>query len=170
MELAPRLALQRRPVVHAAVVTVATAAQQDAPRRGWLAYMESAGQSRGLPPELRNSIRRGYRVKNPSIKHYALSVGASRRFYIASGASEEIVWADDFSLPSPANARRDARGMGSPPARVRSSTNRRTAEERLPTFRFPSMSATIFDTATHSACAMSFNVVQNSSSRLTLVL
>src|SRR5215475_15985887 len=32
------------------------------------------------------------------------------------------------------------------------------------------MSATTFDTVTHSACAMSFRTVQNASSRLTLVL
>src|SRR5262245_35796195 len=32
------------------------------------------------------------------------------------------------------------------------------------------MSATIFDTVAHSACAMSFRTVQNASSRLTLVL
>src|SRR5262249_1157300 len=88
-------------------------------------------------------------------------------FYIASGASEEIAWVEDFWLPSPANP---SRGIGGPPARVRSSTNRRSAEERLPSFRFLSMSATIFDTVAHSACAMSFRTVQNASSRLTLVL
>ena len=96
MELAPRLALQRRPVVHAVVVPLRRRRNRMLLDEGWLAYMESAGQSRGLPRELRNSIRRGYRAKNPSIKHYALSVVASRRFYIASGASKEIVWSDDF--------------------------------------------------------------------------
>ena len=62
------------------------------------------------------------------------------------------------------------RDIGNSPVRVRSSTNKRRAEERLPSFRFLSMSATTFDTVTHSACAMSFRTVQNASSRLTLVL
>jgi hypothetical protein len=60
-------------------------------------------------------------------------------------------------------------GVGSG-ARSRSSTNTRIAEERLLCWRDSSISATIFDSVTHWACAISFRPRQNASSRLMLVL
>ncbi|MGA7037676.1 MAG: hypothetical protein WBZ08_04665, partial [Pseudolabrys sp.] len=75
----------------------------------WLAYknqqanLEASRESHAIP----SGEDIGPKTLDQTLRTIS---GASRRFYIASGASEEIVWADDFSLPSPANARRDARG------------------------------------------------------------
>src|SRR5215831_2269387 len=51
-----------------------------------------------------------------------------------------------------------------------SSTNRRIAEDRLPCWRFVSISLTSSDSVTLSSSEISFMLVQNGSSRLTLVL
>jgi hypothetical protein len=51
-----------------------------------------------------------------------------------------------------------------------SSTKRRIAEDRLPRSRVLSISVTIFDTGTPSVRAIFFRLLQNASSRLTLVL
>ena len=55
-------------------------------------------------------------------------------------------------------------------ARTWPSTNKRTAEERLPCWRALSISAITFDSVTPCVCAISFRLFQNASSRLTLVL
>ena len=47
---------------------------------------------------------------------------------------------------------------------------RRIAEDKLPRSRVLSISVTIFDTGTPSVCAIFFRLLQNASSRLTLVL
>ena len=55
-------------------------------------------------------------------------------------------------------------------ARTWSSTNRRIAEDRLPFLRFLSISATTFDSVASWAFAIFLRSLQNSFSRLTLVL
>src|SRR5262245_65884690 len=54
--------------------------------------------------------------------------------------------------------------------RTRSSTNRRTAEDRFPPLRDFSISVASCDTVTPWVCAISFRVVQNESSRVIWVL
>src|SRR5215471_6266817 len=56
------------------------------------------------------------------------------------------------------------------PLRIRSRTNSRIAEDRLPCWRAPSICVTNFDTVASWARAISFRSLQKASSRLTLVL